>query len=121
MDLWKDITKFVSDTANATVDGARKIGDAASLQFDISTKKNEIRGLYETVGKLSYDEQANNRDYTEEKTRLCESISVMKAELAQMEKKLSELKKQRRCVNCNEKLGKNAAFCSKCGTRQSEK
>ncbi|MGI6201886.1 MAG: hypothetical protein ACOYID_00610 [Eubacteriales bacterium] len=121
MDFWESFSKTVSEAAEYTAREAGKLTGIAKLKYKISTCKARLNNLFESLGRLKYDElKGNAASETYSYDELVDKIDKVKAELESYENDLAKLKNERLCVSCRAVIGLDMTFCPRCGAKQPE-
>lgn len=107
---------FAVKTAGDASEGAKKVFNKSKHGVNIMELNAEIDKLYKEIGKLVYlahSENAENAELIEEKIF---EIDAKLSEVAALREKIDELSDTKTCQSCGAKNGKDADFCSKCGS-----
>ena len=120
MEFWDDISKKVGDAANATVKGAEKLTGMAKIKYNIASKQGKLDKVFESIGRLRFDEFKNHVDNTEIIDNFLLEARALDSDIEALGEELSELSNAKRCVNCKAKISKEMPYCPKCGTKQPE-
>ena len=121
MDFWESFSKTVSEAAEYTAREAGKLTGIAKLKYKISTCKARLNNLFESLGRLKYDElKGNAASETYSYDELVDKIDKVKAELESYENDLAKLKNERLCVSCRAVIGLDMTFCPRCAAKQPE-
>ena len=118
MELWDDISKKVGDAANAVGRGAEKLTDMAKLKYTLTVRQGKLEKIFESIGRLRYDEIVNSADNTEVVSELISDAEPVKAEIAELRERLDERTGSAHCAKCGAKIPRGAAFCPSCGEKQ---
>ncbi len=97
----------------ATVD-AKTTGELVNVY---KFKIQEIRSLYEQLGRAVYQMRKNSLDNDELIDSLQKEIDEQLCKLAKVDELLCEAKNQTICPCCHTKNSKDAVYCSGCGTQ----
>lgn len=125
MDFMKkvnEITQKVGETATETyktvADKSGKIIEEAKLKSDISKKENEIKVIFETVGRAVYDSYKSGEDVGKAFTKESKKIDKLNSEIEDLNTKILYNKSLRKCSNCGEVIPLNSEYCQNCGDKQ---
>lgn len=106
--------KDVVDTA------AKKSGDFISLQklkIDAAKLNSLISKDYETLGRIVYSNMKSGAELDDGTDEIVASVKRHRAQLAELEKQISENKGTVLCADCGHANPSDCTFCGKCGTR----
>lgn len=92
---------------------AKDMSGVAKLKLDIKSKEDFVKSQYVELGKEYYNAHKDDMDIPE-RYRF-DQIDEALSEIAQMEIRILELKKARRCPKCGAEVSDTAEFCSSCG------
>ncbi|MDD6799718.1 MAG: hypothetical protein PUE85_04795 [Firmicutes bacterium] len=119
MELWDDISKKISEAADYTVKETEKLTLIAKLKYKLSSVKNKKDLLYQSVGKLKYEEIVLGKETSEELyDGFFSQITEASDEIAELENTIARLSNRKICEACGYKLTKEMAFCPKCGAKR---
>ena len=122
MEFFDKLTKKATETYKGAAEKTGKIAKETKLRLKINENKSKINAIYEEIGKKVYQQYAQegevsiNNDLKDE----CLKIEVLANEIEMYNREILELSNQKECVECKEKLPKDAKFCAKCGAKQPE-
>lgn len=122
MDFFEKLGKKATETFNSAAEKTNKIAGDTKLKIKINDCKSKIRDEYEAIGKRVYEKYVldGNLDVKEEITEQLNKISALTDEIEEYEKQRLELSDMKQCINCKNKIEKNAKFCPECGAEQPE-
>jgi len=120
MELWDDISRKLSNAADYTVKETEKLTSIAKIKYKLTGEKNKLDLLYQSVGKLKYNEYIGEESSQEFYEGLFKQIDEVLAEITSLEKKYAQLKNYKLCSSCGAKIGRDMLYCPKCGTKQDE-
>ena len=110
--------KNVASTAGKKAEGAVNF---SKLKMKESQVNSDIRNRYEKLGELIYQMAKSGDKDDEAFDEAIAGIDLCYAELAEIDKKLDELKDQVTCPKCGAKSKSENAYCPKCGTKLPER
>jgi ribosomal protein L40E len=111
---------FIVKIKEAASFAGKKTGEAvevSKLRISATETQNKIDREFTALGKKIYDaakEQTDCTDFVREKS---EVIDKLVEELAGLNKKISELRKEKVCPECGFANPENADYCQKCGAK----
>lgn len=113
---------FFNDLGKKTTETTNKIAREAKLKMKINENKIKIKELYEQVGKKVYEkyvreEDIKIKDFIDEE---CSNINNLSKEIEEARKEILLLNHKKMCKKCFAEIETDAAFCPKCGEKQTE-
>ena len=114
--------KKASETFNNAGEKANKIANETKLKFKINDNKSKIKDIYQEIGKIVYQKFVldGNLEIKDDIAEQLTKITELTDEIEKYEKQILELGNMKQCVNCKNKIDKNAKFCPSCGSEQPE-
>ncbi len=100
--------------------GAQKAAETIEIQkirVAIARKKSSINAALRNLGKAYYDSCKNDCSAASLCDSVVEDIDVKVAELAELEEKLADARRLKRCAKCGSRNRIDASFCNFCGAR----
>ena len=100
--------------------GAQKATETIEIQkirVAIARKKSSINAALRNLGKAYYDSCKNDCSAASLCDSVVEDIDVKVAELAELEEKLADARRLKRCTKCGSRNRIDASFCNFCGAR----
>ena len=100
--------------------GAQKATETSEIQkirVAIARKKSSINAALRNLGKAYYDSCKNDCSAASLCDSVVEDIDVKVAELAELEEKLADARRLKRCAKCGSRNRIDASFCNFCGAR----
>ena len=100
--------------------GAQKATETIEIQkirVAIARKKSSINAALRNLGKAYYDSCKNDCSAASLCDSVVEDIDVKVAELAELEEKLADARRLKRCAKCGSRNRIDASFCNFCGAR----
>ncbi len=122
MEFFDKLGKKASEAYKVTADKTGKLAKEAKLRVKISDLKNQVKEVYEEIGKKVY-EKYTKEEGIDIKTELepeCTKIDVLNAEIENNLDECLELKDKKMCTKCSAQIDKNVKFCPECGEKQEE-
>ena len=122
MDFFEKFGKKASETFNSAAEKTNKIATDTKLKLKINDCKGKINDLYREIGKKVYEKYVldGNFDIQDQVTEQLTKISEYAGQIEEFEKQRLELADMKQCVNCKNKIERNAKFCPECGVEQPE-
>lgn len=100
--------------------GAQKATETIEIQkirVAIARKKSSINAALRNLGKAYYDSCKNDCSAASLCDSVVEDIDVKVAELAELEERLADARRLKRCTKCGSRNRIDASFCNFCGAR----
>ena len=109
----------VLEKAREAVDvAAKKTGEVVSiskLKLEAVQVNNEIKKLYEKLGRIVYTAQAKQKPNEDAVHSLCEEIDELYDKRAALDQEIADIKNEASCPFCGYKNDKGNTYCAKCG------
>lgn len=111
---------FVVQAKNAFNFVGQKTGDAVELtrlKVSVSETQGKIDRGFAELGRKVYGAAKDQTDCTEFVKEKSEAVDKLIDELAELNKKISELKREKVCPACDYSNPDSATYCQKCGAK----
>lgn len=116
-DFFGSLTDTFAKAAKDLTGRAETIYETQKLKNKISGEKQQIEKAMADLGRIVYRRYQEGISVEEAEDAICVQIDERYQQIKRLKKEAEELKEQRVCPNCGSIVGKNDAFCSKCGAR----
>ena len=122
MEFFEKLGKKASDTFNSAAEITNKIASETKIKLKINDCKSKIKDVYQDIGKIVYQKFVldGKLEVKEDIEEQLSRISELTNQIEEYEKQILDLSDKKQCVNCKNKIEKNAKFCPECGTEQPE-
>lgn len=122
MDFFDKLTKKATETYKGAAEKTGKLAKETKLRLKISENKSKIKELYEEIGQKVYEKHSSEEEVCikNDLEAECTKIDILANEIEVYNREILALSNQKECVECKEKLQKDAKFCTKCGAKQPE-
>lgn len=122
MDFFEKLGKKATETFNSAAEKTNKIASETKIKLKINDCKSKIKDLYQDIGKVVYQKFVldGKLEVKEDIEEQLSKISELTNQIEEYEKQILELSNMKQCVNCKNKIEKNAKFCPECGAEQPE-
>ena len=122
MEFFEKLGKKASETFNSAAEKTNKIANDTKLKLKINDCKGKIDDIYKEIGKKVYEKYVldGNFDIKDQLEEDLAKISEIAGQIEEFEKQRLELCDMKQCINCKNKIEKNAKFCPECGAEQPE-
>lgn len=114
-DFFGSLTDTFAKVAKDLTGRAETIYETQKLKNKISGEKQQIEKAMADLGRIVYRRYQEGISVEEAEDAICVQIDERYQQIKRLKKEAEELKEQRVCPNCGSIVGKNDAFCSKCG------
>ena len=114
-DFFSSLTDTFAKAAKDLTGRAETIYETQKLKNKISGEKQQIEKAMADLGRIVYRRYQEGISVEEAEDAICVQIDERYQQIKRLKKEAEELKEQRVCPNCGSIVGKNDAFCSKCG------
>ena len=114
-DFFGSLTDTFAKAAKDLTGRAETIYETQKLKNKISGEKQQIEKAMADLGRIVYRRYQEGISVEEAEDEICVQIDERYQQIKRLKKEAEELKEQRVCPNCGSIVGKNDAFCSKCG------
>ena len=102
-------------------DAACGFADTVKQEYKKGQLKNELSGLYETLGQIRYVEITEGTGSSEESLKVCEEISRVTSEIDALGADISQDRDEGKCAFCGKKLPPDITYCPYCGEKTKKK
>ena len=113
MAFFDEIGKTLADKSREAAKKAKDVAEILQLKAQISTEKSKTKELYASIGVLYFKKHRDNEN--DEYQMFFPEIEKTLAHIAELEERVKKLEKAGTCPVCGASVGKNDAFCAKCG------
>jgi len=110
---------LIDDLKKATRNLAQRTGDiveVSKLNLSIAQEKEKIAKVYSEIGKAVYEQYKTGKDVGFGDK--CAVIAEYERKIEELQQKIMEIKKVKKCPSCGTEVSADTAFCPKCGTKQ---
>ncbi len=117
MGIFEDVLLNARSAVDAVGKTAGKVIDVSKLKLAAADIKSELSHKYQILGRVVYEENTTEKDYTKNKSELIEKITDLKSQLESVNDMIAKAGNKKKCPSCGSYNSKNAGFCSKCGEK----
>ncbi|MBQ3225515.1 MAG: zinc ribbon domain-containing protein [Clostridia bacterium] len=111
----EEIFSNIKKSAASAVKKSGELLEITKTKMAISDTKSELKSNFAVLGKLVYEAQKNEKDFSDEAEEIIWEIDELYEVLEAREARLAALTNQKVCPDCGKVCEKEAAFCSRCG------
>ncbi len=114
------IGKTAARTYQYAAKTAGKIAREIKLKSQMADDKDQIKSLYEEIGKSVYEKYLSNEEIDVEADirTSCSMIDVLSDEIEQLREEILDLKDLKQCKNCYYEIESDFHYCPNCGCEQ---
>jgi RNA polymerase subunit RPABC4/transcription elongation factor Spt4 len=117
-EISKIVGKTASDTYNTVASKSGKLIEDTKTKIAVGDKEEEIKQIYEAMGKTVYDSYKTGEDVGKAFTKESKKIEKIEKDIADMKTKMLFNKDLRECSNCGEIISISSVYCQNCGDKQ---
>lgn len=114
-DFFGSLGETLTKTARELSDRAEEVYETQRLKNKISGEERQITKAMADIGKIIYKRYRDGVPLAEEEKAICEQIDERRVQIDKYKEEMNGVKGSRFCPSCGNPLGRNDAFCSKCG------
>lgn len=120
MDFFNKLTKKATETYKTAAEKTGKIASETKLKLKINDNKSKINNIYMEIGKTVYQKYVlgQETDIKNDLQKELEKLDELSNQIKEYEEEILKLSDMKQCINCKNKIDKNAKFCQICGTEQ---
>ncbi len=112
---WNFFLDKAKQVANAAGKKTEEVVESSKLQLQIFNLNASIQSAYETIGSLVYHAQKSGLDSSAEIEDALAQVDALFAQLEELEAKVAQIRKTKKCPNCGASCDADSRFCSRCG------
>ena len=116
MAFFENLTEALSSKGKEAAEAAKRVAEIANLKSQIGTINVEIKKNYRKIGEAYYDAYKDSEVVCEFEENV-QSIRDAKRAVAELEKKIRDLKGDIKCEKCESIIPADSNFCPKCGAK----
>lgn len=115
MSQWNELLDKAKDLANAATKKTGEVVETSKLKLQEASLNTDIENAYEKIGSYVYRTHKTGVDYEERIQKEIDKVDGLLEALGELEEKMAEIKKVRKCANCGAICPLESHFCSRCG------
>ena len=116
MAFFENLSEVLSSKGKEAAEAAKKVAEIANLKGQIAGVNTEIKKHYVKIGEAyfeSYKDSEVDCEFEED----VQAIRDAKKAVAELEKRLRQLKGNIECTACGSQIDAESSFCPKCGAK----
>lgn len=117
------LDRFMNKAKAGAQAAGQKAGEwmeIGKLSMALADLNSDVERLYAEIGRMVYDAYKDKETSTEELNIKCEYIDEKLTEIAELRRKIAELKKVKQCPVCGENNPHENLYCAQCGAKLEE-
>lgn len=117
------LDRFMNKAKASAQAAGQKAGEwmeIGKLSMALADLNSDVERLYAEIGRMVYDAYKDKETSTEELNIKCEYIDEKLTEIAELRRKIAELKKVKQCPVCGESNPHENLYCAQCGAKLEE-
>ena len=114
-DFFGSLGETLTKTARELSGRAEEVYETQRIRNRISGEKRQVEKVMADLGKIIYKRYKDGVPLDEEENALCEQIDQRMEQIEKYEEEMKNVKAGRCCPSCGNPLGRNDAYCSRCG------
>ena len=114
-DFFGTLGETLTKTARELSGRAEEVYETQRLRNKISGEERQINKAMADLGKIIYKRYRDGVPVDEEEKAICEQIDDRMAQVDKYKEEMDGVKGNRFCPSCGNPIGRNDAFCSRCG------
>ncbi|NSW89623.1 MAG: zinc-ribbon domain-containing protein [Firmicutes bacterium] len=120
MPLFDNLSKKVSEAAQAAAKKSTELVEITKLNMNISSEEDKIKKLYIKIGESIYAKFCSGLQIDPDFINDCEEIKSHLEAIKGLKAKIMEIKNIKLCTSCGTEIDRNVMFCPKCGAKQEQ-
>lgn len=112
---WNFFLDKAKQVANAAGKKTEEVVESGKLQLQILNLNSNIQSAYEKIGSLVYHTQKSGLDSSAEIQDAIAQVDQLFLQLEELEAKVAQIRKTKKCPNCGASCDADSRFCSRCG------
>ncbi|MFV0467234.1 MAG: zinc ribbon domain-containing protein [Lachnospiraceae bacterium] len=117
MDIFNKIGETLLSTGRGVSKKAKDVSGVAKLKLDLIDKQDQVKSLYQELGKNYYDNHKD--DESQDQFYQFDQIRDINKQINEINERILDLRKVRKCPKCGNEVQATAEFCSFCGEKLS--
>ena len=120
MDFFNKLTKKATETYKTAAEKTGKIATETKLKLKINENKSKINDIYTEIGKTVYQKYVlgQETDIKGDLQKELDRLDELSNQIKEYEEEILKLSDMKQCINCKNKIDKDAKFCPSCGAEQ---
>ena len=111
-----EVVEKAKEYAQIAAEKSQEVYQISKLKIEIVDTKRKIDKNFASIGKKYYDAVKAGEDLPDFNANI-EEVDLLKAEIAEKQEKIAELKNTVTCANCGADVDADNDFCHKCGSQ----
>ena len=115
MAFFEKLGEKISSTSKDVAKKTKDLADITRINMQISGEEDNIKDLYNQIGKKYYELYPNSNGAEFE--TLCNSVTESLAKIDTYKEQIQSIKGVKKCSNCGAEIDDNSVFCGICGNK----
>lgn len=120
MDIFKDLGKKIGSTAKTVGKKSEELVEVTKINLTIGNEEDKIKKLLVEIGSEVYAKQAEGEQFGDFIDEKCSQIKAIEQNIEELRSKVSKIKGQKACSECNTSIDEDVKFCPNCGNKLEE-
>lgn len=117
MGMFEDVFEKAKNVADMAGKKTGELVEISKLRINAADVQTKIDKEFQELGTLVYTASKEHSDCTESVHERAVAIDALFAELAELNEKISELRRMKKCPECQYANPEDANFCLNCGAK----
>jgi hypothetical protein len=117
-DSFSKITKSLSESASSVVHKSNDMMEIGKLNVEIDNEEKKKDIIFIVLVKLIYNSYINKTELSEDINNKCQAIIEYDEQIKKINSKIFNVKKIKKCFNCEVDMNIDINFCPNCGKKQ---
>lgn len=115
--FWDEFSKKLGETADTVSAKANEVMELQKIKSQIRTLERNNDSDYIELGKMIYDKFKAGEEVADAEEGFCEAIQTREESIAELLKKMTEVKGDAPCDICGKIVIKGMSYCPYCGAK----
>ena len=115
MAFFEKLGEKISSTSKDVAKKTREIADITRINMQINGEEDNIKDLYNQIGKKYYEIHPNSNEAEFE--TLCNSVTQSLSKINTYKEQIQSIKGVKKCSNCGAEIEDTSIFCGVCGSK----
>lgn len=117
MGMFEDVFEKAKSVADMAGKKTGELVEISKLKISAADVQSKINREFQELGTLVYTASKEHADCTESVHERAEAIDTLYTELSELNEKISELRRMKKCPECESANPEDANFCLNCGAK----
>ncbi|MBQ7129288.1 MAG: zinc ribbon domain-containing protein [Clostridia bacterium] len=117
MGLFEETVVKAKDAFDVAAKKTNEVISIQKLKISAARVESQISKDYEILGRMFFDEKANDEELSESYKTVIEGIKDSREELEAIKAQIDEQKRTKKCTKCGAKNSDTSKYCGECGEK----